>query len=221
MSVQHLALVLGLAAPADPSSALIAAITARQRQLDRYSVDIAVTSFEHGDLKPTSSLAAKTSRQGPAIIQEFAGFATLIRPEIRLVVDRAARTIHINAKALAAAATEPLDPAAMLARVREAGYEVEAVDAPDRVALRFTSASRPSVILTFDRPDFMLRRMEVDGGTGPAGMAARTVVDYAWGAPAAVAGEAFDPAHYVRQTGSHWVAAPAFEGYRIVVARDR
>jgi hypothetical protein len=201
---------------AGDDTALIERIALRQQRLDRYAVDmdIRVTGGEASSL----AIAARALRDGPVHVQEFQNYLVMIRPEIRVVVDRADRTIHLNAAAGEAPQLPAVDPARILATAREAGYELRSATADDVVTLTFTADGRPSYELVFDAQDLRLQRMEMHAPTG-TGEPMRTVVTYAWREVGEDARLTTD--YYVRRAGKDWQPAPTFSGYRIVVARER
>lgn len=217
------ALGLLLASPAfaeDPAQ-LFAAIAERQQTLDHYAVDLTISVFGDSGATVDQIFPARTVRRGPAMLQEFASFVILVRPDARLVVDRASRTIHVNPMNVAAPAAATIDPAAMLARARETGYDMDVDDQAEQATLRFTATARPSFTLVFDRPGLRLRRMEMNDASDPSGGSRRTVVDYTWRDVGDTPPERLDRGYYVRPTKSGWEPAPAFKGYRVVVSRER
>lgn len=200
---------------------LFATIAERQRSLDNYVVDLEVSLFADGAMTAEQMFPARTVRLGPAMLQEFASYVMLQRPDIRLVVDRAARTIHLNPVKHSVHSDIALDPAAVFARAREAGYEMGLEDRADQVTMRFTAVSRPSFTLIFDRTDLRLRRMEMSGASNQAHGPGRTVVAYTWHDVREVPAQRLEGHYYVRRTDAGWEPAPAFEGYRVVVSRER
>jgi hypothetical protein len=201
---------------ADPQ--LLAQVAARQAALDDYAVDMRIAVYEGGGERPELEFAARSVRRGPAMLQEFRNYVVLLHPEMRLVVDRSAQTIHLNAAQAEASTTEALDPAAILERAGRSGYEIDAQRDARAVTLRFTADAHPDYVMEFEPEDLRLVRMEMGAPDGSG--SGRTVVSYDWRPSAVVSAEQLAPGHYVRRAGSGWQPAPAFAGYRVVVTRE-
>jgi len=191
--------------------------------LDRYAVEIRVRVDPGDSGAPTQVLAARTARRGPVMLQELSSFVVLTRPDLRLMVDRASRTIYLNAEPPDVPAALPgLDPAAALRAARERGYAVEARGVGDAVEVAFRPAdAHPTVVFTFGRDEPRLRRMQLVRAAGVREGPARIEVDYRWRDPEAEGAAPFEAAHYVRRQGGAWAPAPAFAGYRVVDSRAR
>lgn len=205
------------------TAALVERVARHYAALDRYTVELRVRVKASDAAAPASALAARTSRRGPVMLQEFSSFVVLTRPELRVMVDRAARTVYLNPEAVTVPAVPPdLDPGAALRAARAAGYAVETVDRGDAIELAFRPPdARPTVLFTFDRAGPELRRMRLVRAAGSEEGPAVVEVEYRWSAPEAEAAERFEAAHYVQRRGDRWEPSPAFAGYRVVESRAR
>jgi hypothetical protein len=202
---------------ADPE--LLAKITSRQAALDEYSVEMHISVF--GGSSPVADLQfpARSMRRGAATLQEFRNFVVLLHPEMRLVVDRSDRTIHLNDARAEPSAMPGMDPAAILEQAASTGYAISTEQTPREITLGFSAASRPAYLLAFDVADLLLSRMEMDAPRESGG--GRTVVTYDWKPVSTISAERLTPHHYVRHGRGGWEAAPAFAGYRIVVSHGK
>lgn len=199
---------------------LLAKIAKRQQQLDHYAVDMQIRVFGSSDSTADLTFPALAVRSGPVMLQEFQSFIVLMHPEMRIVVDRAERTIYLNASRTEMPAQAAMDPVAALSKAREAGYEMMADEGAGGITLRFTAASRPTYFLTFDAEDLQLQRMEMVAPQDAGGAAGRTVVSYTWHEAGESNAERMKTSYYVEPSSGGWQPAPAFDGYRIVVSRE-
>lgn len=203
--------------------ALLERVARRYAALDRYDVTVRVTVQAAAGDAPRPVLSGRTERRGPVTLQELAGFVVLSRPELRVVADRAARTLHVNAE-VTAAAVEParLDPAAALRAARAGGHAVEARTRGDEVDVSFRPPdARPTVELTFRGPEPELRRMRIVRAPGAADGPAVVEVEYRWQDPRAAPADRFEAAAFVVRRGQRWEPSAAFAGYRVVDAHAR
>jgi hypothetical protein len=231
VTARPLALLAALAAASTPASAAEAAspdallerVARHYAALERYTVELRVRVHATGAGAPSSVLAARTSRRGPLMLQELSSFVVLTRPELRVMVDRAARTIYLNPEPPLVPAVLPgLDPAAALRETRAAGYTVAARDRDGAVEVAFRPPdARPTLVFTFDREGAQLRRMQLVRAAGSEEGPALVDVEYLWSDPTSEADGRFEAASYVRPRGGGWEPAPAFAGYRVVESRAR
>lgn len=213
-----LCLLLAASGYAATDPALLAKLAARQAALDDYAVDMRISVFDAKDASPELEFPARSARRGAAMLQEFRNFVVLLHPDMRVVVDRADRTIHLNAAQAESPAAASFDPASMLAKAAEGGYAVDTEQGAGRITLRFTSDARPAYLLSFAADDLRLARMEMEA---PEGTGGRTVVTYDWHPASVVSANRLATDYYVRRERGAWQPAPAFAGYRIVVSREK
>lgn len=214
------ALLVAAAAVAADEPDLLARIAARQQQLDSYAVDMQIRVFGVAESASDIAFQARAARSGPAMLQEFQHYIVLLHPQMRLVVDRSARTIHLNAAHLDAPIPPAADPAGMLAKAQAAGYAVDVDPQADDIEVRFSAQTQPSFLLTFDTAELRLQRMEMQNPAKGGETQGRTVVTYTW--------RELDESHlalmqsdyYVQRAGGTWQPTAAFEGYRVVVSRE-
>jgi hypothetical protein len=205
---------------AEPSE-LLARIAKRQAELDHYDLELEIRVLDGSGDAAGLTLPARVLRRGPVTLQEFQNFIFLMHPDMRVAVDRAARTIHLNPARAETAPIAEMDPGAALSKLREAGYELQADETPGRITLRFSADSRPTYVLAFDAANLRLLQMDAEGSSGLGGASAHTTVTYAWHEAGTSIPERLEPGFYVTATSKGWQPAPAFDGYRIVVSRAR
>ena len=205
------------AAIASVDPALLARILQRQAALDDYAVDmrIRVSGLAASD---DLEFPARSARKGAVTLQEFRNFIVLLHPRMRIVVDRADHTIHINAEVADAPMAPGMDPAVMLAQAGKLGFTIASEEDAEGVTLRFSSPTQPTYRLSFGKPDLRLQRMEMSADGGSSG---RTVVTYEWHAVDIIGAARLDPDYYVVNHEGAWQPTAEFSGYRIVVSRER
>ena len=200
---------------------LLERIAIRQQQLDRYAVEMQIRVFGAPDSAADIAFQARAARSGPAMLQEFQHYIVLLHPEMRLVIDRNGRTIHLNAAHLETPVPPAADPAALLDRARGAGYSIDVDERPDDIALRFTSERQPTFLLTFGTADLRLRRMEMQGPASVNNPQGRTVVTYTWHELNESHAARMTPAYYVQRAADGWRPTAAFDGFRVVTSREK
>ncbi len=215
-------LLLVTAVRAEEQSQL-ARIAAYYKGLSRYSVSMRIEVYANSEPQPQHVFEASSFRHGAATLQKFGNFTVFSAPQITLMLDQSAKTIHVNDRAQDKEARRMLDwdPQAVLRRAEKQGYTISESLLPESVLMRITGpkANDASVDLTFDRDTPWLRRMEMltpaQGDSGPA----RIVVEYVWQKLPNRIPEWFKASHYVKVRAGSLVAAPDFPGYRVIRER--
>jgi hypothetical protein len=192
-------------------------------ELVRYSVEIHIRVFSEDGGTPTQVLVARTARRGEVMLQELSSFVVLSRPELRLMVDRAARTVYVNPEApLVPASLPSLDPAVALRAARAAGYTLTSRVDGDVIEIAFRPPdAHPTVIFALGRDEPRLRRMQLIRAKNARDGPARIEVDYRWGDLRSDRPELFEAAHYLQRRGATWTAAAGFRGFRVVDSHAR
>jgi hypothetical protein len=214
------ALLMAASTVAADEPDLLARIAVRQLQLDSYAVDMQIRVLAVSESNSDIAFQARAARSGPAMLQEFQHYIVLLHPEMRLVVDRSGRTIHLNAAHLDAPIPAAADPAGMLAKAQAAGYSVDVDQQADGIEVRFTADTQPSFQLTFDTAELRLQRMEMQNPAKAGESPGRTVVTYTWHMLDQSHRARMQSDYYVQRVGDTWRPTAAFEGYRVVVSRE-
>lgn len=199
---------------------LLARIATRQQQLDSYAVDMQISVSSASESTADIAFQARAARSGPAMLQEFQHYVVLLHPEMRLVVDRSGRTIHLNSARLDSPIPQAADPAGMLAKAQAAGYSVDVDRRADAIDVGFTAETQPSFLLTFDPADLLLQRMEMQAPAKASDPQGRTVVTYTWHELSESHLAHMRSDYYVQRAGETWRPTAAFAGYRVVVSRE-
>jgi hypothetical protein len=214
-------LIVTVAQAEEPSQ--LARIAAYYKNLSRYSVSMRIEVYAKSEPQAQHVFEASSFRHGAITLQKFGNLTVFSSPQITLMLDQSARTIHVNDRAQDKEARRMLDwdPQAVLRRSEKQGYTISESLLSESVLMRITGpkANDASVDLTFDRDTPWLRRMEMVTPARGDSVPTRVVVQYEWQKLPERIPEWFKASHYVQLHAGSLVAAPDFPGYRVIRER--